>query len=169
MDFFYNTPRGSRKRMADRPKPDRLRLRAEDDEDLTVISACLQDAVVAVGDIAYLPAERRLAMVINRFCWECGPGPENQRVLAGLCLENVRGVQTQGIDRTRREHLMELLAIRALPGDAGAAPGGCTVELRFSDGQALRVSADRLALRLEDLNEPYPTPWRPQHKLDETP
>ncbi len=152
-------------------KQKRLRLRAEDDEDLTVISACLQDAVVAVGDIAYLPAESRLAMVINRYCWECEPaaGPGSQRVLAGLCLETVRGVKTQGIDRAKRGQLLELLSIRTMPGEAGAVPGACVVELQFSGGRALRVSADRLALRFEDLEEPYPTPWRPQHKLDETP
>ena len=165
--------------MAAEPKQKRLRLRAEDDEDLTVISACLQDAVVAVGDIAYLPAESRLAMVINRFCWEQAAtrtaepgqtqGPGSQRVLAGLCLETVRGVKTQGIDRAKRGQLLELLSIRALPAEAGTAPGACVVELQFSGGRALRVSAERLALRFEDLEEPYPTPWRPHHELDETP
>lgn len=157
--------------MTDQPKTNRLRLRAEDDEDLTVVSACLQDAVVAVGDIAYLPAESRLAMVINRYCWECSPeaGPGSQRVLAGLCLEDVRGVKMQGIDRGKRAHLLELLSIRTVPAEAGAPPDGCVVELLFAGGQALRVSARRLALRFEDLEEPYPTPWRPKHKLDETP
>ena len=152
-------------------KQNRLRLRAEDDEDLTVISACLQDAVVAVGDIAYLPAENRLALVVNRYCWECAPeaGPGSQRVLAGLCLENVRGVRTQGIDRAKRGHLLELLSIRTVPGEAGAAADGCVVELLFAGDRALRVSTGRLALRFEDLEEPYPTPWRPKHKLDETP
>jgi hypothetical protein len=159
-----------------RPKPaGRLRLKAEDDEDLTVVSACLQDAVVAVGDIAWLPAERRLAMVLNRFCWECGDAPAegrgDRRVLAGLCLENVRWVRTQGIDRMKRAHLMELLAVRLVPADREAAggAGGCVVEFRFSGDQALRASADALALRLEDLEEPYPTAWRPKHKLDGTP
>jgi len=156
------------------PQPGgRLRLRAEDDEDLTVISACLQDAVVAVGDIAWLPAERRLAMVVNRFCWECAPGEpakDSQRVLTGLSLENVRAVRTQGIDRTKRAHLMELLAVRLVPaGDEAGAAAGCTVEFRFSGNQALRAAADALALRLEDLEEPYPTAWRPKHKLDGTP
>jgi hypothetical protein len=171
--------------MTDAPKPDapdpakpqpsgRLRLRAEDDEDLTVISACLQDAVVAVGDIAWLPAERRLAMVVNRFCWECAPGEtggESRRVLTGLRLENVRAVRMQGIDRTKRAHLMELLAVRLVPagGEPGAAGAGCTVEFQFSGNQALRASADALALRLEDLDEPYPTAWRPKHKLDGPP
>jgi UDP-N-acetylglucosamine 1-carboxyvinyltransferase len=39
--------------MVDPPKPDRrLRLRAEDDEDLAVVAAVLQDAVVRIGDLA---------------------------------------------------------------------------------------------------------------------
>jgi hypothetical protein len=165
--------------MADQPKnhpsDNRLRLRAEDAEDLTVISAHLQDAVVAVADIAFLPAENRLAMVLNRFCWECAPqaespaGPGSQRVLAGMCLDTVRGVKTLGIDRAKRGHLLELLSIRVLPKAPGGDAGGCVVELLFAGGQALRVTADRLALRLEDLEEPYPTSWQPKHKLDEAP
>ncbi len=148
-------------------KQDRLRLRAEDDEDLTVISACLQDAVVMVGDIAYLPAERRLAMVVNRFRWEGGAAgnPGNERVLAGLCLESVRGVRVQGIDRARKEGLLSVLAVRRMPG----AGGELLIEIVFSGGKALRVDADKVSARFEDLEQPYPTPWRPIHKLDETP
>ena len=51
--------------------PDRgLRLRAEDDEDLAVISACLQDALVSVRDLAYDRDARTFVLVANRFRWE---------------------------------------------------------------------------------------------------
>ena len=42
-------------------EPDRLKLLALDDEDLAVISACVQDAVLKVGDLSYLPKERRFS------------------------------------------------------------------------------------------------------------
>ena len=45
--------------------PGRLRLRAADGDDIPVLSACLQDAVVPVADMAYLPSEARFVMVAN--------------------------------------------------------------------------------------------------------
>ena len=51
---------------------DLLRLVALDPDDLAVISAHLQDSLLRVGDIAYLPRERRFAIQIRRFDWEAG-------------------------------------------------------------------------------------------------
>ena len=48
----------------------RLKLRARDPEDLRVLSACLQDALVPLADIAYLKPEQRFVLVVNRFMWE---------------------------------------------------------------------------------------------------
>ena len=51
-----------------------LRLRALDDEDLHIVSAMVQDAIVPVRDIGYDSEHLRFAMVINRFMWErCSP------------------------------------------------------------------------------------------------
>src|SRR5690606_42097555 len=44
-----------------------LKLIALDEEDLAVLSAHLQDAVVRVGDILYEAPVKRFAMVVNRF------------------------------------------------------------------------------------------------------
>ena len=44
-----------------------LKLIALDVDDLAVISAHLQDAVLQVGDIAYLPRDKRFAAIANRF------------------------------------------------------------------------------------------------------
>ena len=51
---------------------DLLRLVAFDPEDLAVISAHLQDSLLRVGDIAYLPKERRFAIQVRRYDWEAG-------------------------------------------------------------------------------------------------
>ena len=47
-----------------------LKLLALDEEDLQVLSSHLQDAVVRVGDMAYLPSQKRFAAILNRFDWE---------------------------------------------------------------------------------------------------
>ena len=58
------------------PSDPELRLRAEDAEDLAVISACLQDALVSVRDLAYDRAARNFMLVANRFRWEGGAGEQ---------------------------------------------------------------------------------------------
>ena len=48
---------------------DQLRLIALDEQDLEVVSSHLQDAVVRVGEMAYLPSQERFAAILNRFNW----------------------------------------------------------------------------------------------------
>ena len=57
-------------RFEDAPLSDKpLRLKAESDDDLAVISSLLQDAVGKSGDIAWMPKKRRLVALVNRFRW----------------------------------------------------------------------------------------------------
>ncbi len=144
----------------------RLRLRAEDDEDLAVLSACLQDALVAVRDIAHFPGERRVALLVNRYRWEAetghstGPG---ERVLCAVAMDGVRRVRQQGIDRGKPGRFLSILAVRR----AADHEDGPAVEFVFAGQAALRVALDRLQVRAEDVEEPYPTSWRPKHPLDD--
>src|SRR5205814_6135829 len=74
-----------------------LRLRAEDADDLAVISACLQDALVSVRDLAYDREARTFVFVANRFRWEgCAPGQGEsarfERILCGIAFDEVEGV-----------------------------------------------------------------------------
>ena len=46
-----------------------LRIAALDPEGLAILSAHLQDADIRVGDMAYLPEQRRFALAGARFDW----------------------------------------------------------------------------------------------------
>jgi hypothetical protein len=140
---------------------DALKLRGEDEEDLAVISAVLQDALVAVGEMAYLPGEQRFVLVANRFRWEppaSGPRQNFERRWAGLRFDGVRGVQRRGFDPRDAERLLVLLAIRAQPG---------FVYLDFAGGSSLRLEVERILCHLDDLGEPWPTRWRPRHPVED--
>ncbi|MCC7049108.1 MAG: DUF2948 family protein [Alphaproteobacteria bacterium] len=142
---------------------DRLRLRAQDDDDLAVLSACLQDALVAVRDIAYLPAERRLILSANRFRWE-GADSQSERVRCGLVIDQVRTIRKKGIDQTLPGTLLSILALRRRGSDAVA---GSEIEILFAGGAAMRISADAIRVQVRDMGAPYPTAWRPHHPLDD--
>src|SRR5262245_62749767 len=100
-----------------------LKLSARDAEDLAVVSACVQDALVPIGEMTYLPAEHAFVLALNRFRWDrvdpnapestppsraSGPpkdaafwdpsdrGPAYERVMSGLRFEHVASVQTRG-------------------------------------------------------------------------
>ena len=122
-----------------------LKLIAFDADDLAVISAHLQDAVLKVGDIAYLPRERRFAAVGNRFDWADaltdGKAKTRDYVRRQMALrfERVLGAQLQGIDPKKEGAVLSLLAIAFEPGEAPEDPSG-HVTLHFADGAAIRLA-----------------------------
>lgn len=142
-------------------EPGRLRLRAADGDDIAVLSACLQDAVVPVADMAYLPGEARFVMVANRFRWE-DAGSEDiegkiyERVHCGVCFDSVTAVRRKGLDQTRRSQILSLLALEA---------GEGYIELVFAAGVVIRLEVAQIMCHLDDIDEPWPTQWRPAHRL----
>ncbi len=167
-----------------------LKLRARDPEDLGVISACLQDALVPLADMVFQKSEKRFVLVANRFMWERapeeapevaqdrkvaalaegetqppeddarfedaeGPGPPYSRVNAGLTFDKVRQVRFRGFDARKRDEILSLLDLEAQPG---------AVILNFAGGAAIRLEVAEILCHLEDLGEPWPTRWRPQHE-----
>jgi hypothetical protein len=162
-----------------------LKLSARDAEDLAVISACAQDALVPIGEMTYLPAEQRFLLALNRFRWDridptapeapaipnrrSGPpkdavfwdpsdrGPAYERVMSGVRFEHVTSVQTRGIDLRKRERILELLTIHAEPG---------AVVLVFAGDATIRLEITELLCFLEDFGQTWSTRWRPRHPED---
>ncbi len=134
-----------------------LHLLAEDPEDLSIISAALQDAVAKVGDISYEARSRRLTIAFNRFRWEAG---ERQRVRSALQIGGVLSVQARRIRRERREGVLELLAIAFEP----AEPPGGILTLSFAGGGDLRATVECVDAVLADVSTPWPTPRAPRHE-----
>jgi hypothetical protein len=137
-----------------------IKLRAQDAGDLAVISACLQDALVSVRDLAFDRDARRLVFVANRFRWERhhdGAAPEGfERTLCGIGFAEVDGVSYRGFRRSEEDRILSLLAVRA-------AEGGGTIDLEFSAGVSIRLTVAAIACHARDLGEPWPTAWQPDH------
>jgi hypothetical protein len=136
-----------------------LRLKAADPDDLLVIAACLQDALVLIDDMTYLAEERRFILVANRFVWEAGaraPG-KDERITTGLTVERVTAVKRRGIDRRQPDGILSLLTVTAAPG---------ALLLEFSGGAGLRLEIESIDCRMADIGESWPTQWRPRHGID---
>jgi hypothetical protein len=144
-----------------------LRLRAVDAEDLAVISACLQDALVSVRDLAYDQDARSFMFVANRFRWEAGgvdaqDGASFERILCGVAFDAVNSVAYRGFQRSEEDRILSLLAIQAVP-----QPAGATIEIDFAGNAAIRLTAAAISCRVRDFGEAWPTSWRPGHQLDD--
>ena len=139
-------------------EPGALRLRAVDDEDLAVVAAFLQDSIACVGEMAYLPDERRFVLVVSRFCWERAVREDSEhlydRVECAVTVEGVDAPRFRGFKLRERSRLMPILTVR-WQGDG--------LEITFGGGAALRLEAGALDLRMEDIGSCWPTRHKPEH------
>jgi len=137
-----------------------LKLYAFDAEDLAVLSAHLQDAVLKANDIAYLARERRFALVCNRFDWTAAEAGECQRRRTGLRVERVTAVKARAVPKGE-DTVLELLAIHFEP-EGGESPGG-TMELVFAGGGAIRLSVECVEAAMDDLGPMWAGVATPKH------
>lgn len=143
-----------------------LNIGALDSEDLTVISAMVQDAVLPVGEISWQANQRRLALLINRFRWEDKTNAERQgrpveRVQSLLVFDTVLSVASQGLDRSQKDLVLSVLSITT----ENAENGDCFFTVTLAGDGALRIRVEAVEVHLRDVTRPYAAPSRksPHH------
>jgi hypothetical protein len=143
-----------------------LKLLALDTEDLAVISAHLQDALLRIGDMVYRPRERRFVALANRFDWVAAVGLNRktgergyERHRSALRFDRVLAAQLNGIDLQAKQQVLELLAIQFQETEA---PGG-TVTLVFAGGAAIRLTVECIEVELRDLGAAWKARHKPEH------
>ncbi|MES0809292.1 DUF2948 family protein [Roseibium sp. SCPC15] len=143
---------------------DQLKLAALDQEDLQVLSAHLQDAVLTVADIRYLPKEKKAVFVVNRFVWDKEAdkrSKEHERRRSALAFAGVTGMKAQNIRQDAKGVVLELLAVTFEPGEE---PAG-RIELAFAGGASLALDVECIEAQLSDLGAAWSTPNLPHHDL----
>jgi hypothetical protein len=140
-----------------------LKLIALDRDDLEVLSAHLQDAVINTEDIRWRPSERRVVIGLKRFDWEAvhGPAPEYRRRSSALRFERVLSCKACRIDRTGGA-VLNLLAVSFAERD----PPAGVVTLTFSGGAAMRLEVECLEAEVADLGAVWAASCCPVHQLD---
>lgn len=139
-----------------------LKLIALDETDLAIISAHVQDGLSKLADLKYLPAEKRFVIAMNRFAWETGKPAfrhKYQRRRSILHFERVLRVETNGVDQSRKDEVLSLLAVEFVPSDS---PAGI-VNLVFAGGATIRLTVECIEARLSDLGPAWETGSRPVH------
>ena len=151
-----------------------LKLIAFDADDLNVVSAHLQDAIIRVGDMALLPREKRFAALLSRFDWAAtlaadagrdAAGREMARHRSALRFERVLAARTAGIDLGNRSQVLVLLAI-SFASKGPDDPAG-TVTLTFAGSAAVQLDVECLEAELKDLGPGWKARARPAHPQDD--
>lgn len=139
------------------PAAEPLKLIALDTDDLSVISAHLQDAVLKRGDIVWLPGEKRFALALRRFDWEGAAQGQKRRRLSALHFERVTAARS--IKVATGDAVLSLLAVTFAPSDDPAGQ----VTLHFSDGAAIRLDVECIEAQMKDLGPIWEAVATPAH------
>ena len=136
---------------------DLLKLAALDADDLGVISAHMQDAVLKVGDLRFLKKAKKFALAANRFVWEREAEP--QRRETALHFERVLSAKSHRVTMGDPAAVLSLLSIDFAPAEE---PSG-TVVLNLSGGGAIRLEVECIEAQMQDLGPAWDTAKAPSH------
>jgi hypothetical protein len=161
-------PRTGRTKNGSPPDMDQLRLLAVDTDDLAIVSAHCQDAVVKLKDCQFRPRAGQFVVEMNRFVWEAARQRRGLRLFrresyerrrSVLHFDRVRSVQRFNLDPAAGDQVLVLLAIRFTE---TTAPSG-TVELVFAGGSTIRLDVEVIEAQLSDIGGSWSTDARPDH------
>lgn len=136
-----------------------LRIRAEDAEDLQVVSSLVQDAICPGSEMKWRKAARQFAILVNRFRWEDHAtaqriGRAAERVQSLLVIEDAMHVATQGVQPGDADTVLSLLSLAFEPGEDGTG----AMVLTFAGDGAVKVDVEAINVTLHDVTRPYVAP-----------
>ena len=145
-------------------KEKNLKLIANSDEDLRVISAHLQDSITQVKNIVHLKKNRIFLIQFNRFMWEDvekGVFRKSRRVQSVLKLDNILGVYSKNLNQKKKDRFLDFLAIES----KFLSDKSYEIKLNFAGDILIKINAEVIECFLEDLGEPWETKSKPKHDI----
>ena len=144
-------------------KDKNLKLIAKTEEDLKVISAHLQDAIVLISDIASLEKNKIFLIQLNRFMWEDvekGVFRKNKRVRTILKFENVLEVNSKNINQSKKDKFLDFLAI-----ESSIMPdNNYEMKITFAGDSIVKLVSEAIEVTLDDQGEAWDTKNKPKHR-----
>ncbi len=133
----------------------RLLLMAQEADEVSLISALVQDAIVRPADVAYDRRARRVVLLLDRYRWEAN---DRTRVRSALRIESVTRVQRRRWTEFGAHDpgiaVLEMLAVLV---------DGTVLTITFAAGPTLRLEVECVDIFLEDLSPPWATEHEPKH------
>ncbi len=140
-----------------------LKLIARTEEDLKVVSAYLQDAILSVSDIANLKKSKIFLMQLNRFMWEDvekGVFRKNKRIRTILKFENVINVISKNINQQKKDDFLDFLTIETIK----MPDNNYEMKIVFAGDSVIKVISEVIEVTLDDQGSAWDTKNMPKHK-----
>ena len=123
-----------------------MNLNAIDTDELKIISTILQDGLIEVNDIKYLPSIRSFFLMITRFMWEEKiVNKVDQRIKAVLSFEDVLSVYSKNIDQLNKNKTLELVTFNYYPNNSK----NIEIELLFKNDAIIKLETEIIRCKLE--------------------
>ena len=133
-----------------------LKLIAQDDEQLTILSSLAQDSIIKSNEMGYDKKNKRFALLMNRYRHE----EENpSRIRTAIHFDYVESIKSVGIDKESKNEILVLLAIRF---EIKSKPSG-SIFLEFSNNKSISFDVESIEAFLTDMGEPWKISNRPDH------
>ena len=130
----------------------KMKLNAIDTEELKIIATVLQDGLIEVSDVKYLPSIRTFIVMITRFMWEEKiVNKTNNRTKAVLVFEDVLAVHSRNIDQMNKTKVLELLTFNFYNNKSK----NIEIELLFNNDATIKLETEVVQAKLEDQGEPW--------------
>ena len=133
-----------------------LKLIAQNDEQLTILSSLAQDSIIKSNEMGYDKKNKRFALLMNRYRHE----EENpSRIRTAIHFDYVESIKSVGIDKKSKDEILVLLAIRF---EIKSKPSG-SIFLEFSNNKSISLDVESVEAFLTDMGEPWKISNRPDH------
>jgi len=141
-----------------------LKLIGKNQEDLKVISAYVQDSIVAVKDIVFLRKNRIFIMMVNRFMWEDVEKElfkQNKRIRCAIKFEEVLKVKSKEINQKSKNKFLECLAIKYKE----ISNNNYKIKIFFSGDNIITLISEAIEVVMHDVGKPWNVKHIPKHKI----
>lgn len=134
-----------------------LKLCATTAEEVKVLSAHVQDAIIMQSFMMHYKDEQCFRMLINRFCWEIESLPEeaHRRIHSVLAFSHITKVQAKGFQPESVSKIHKLLMIEAQDN---------IIHLYFSGGYEMKFECEKILCHLRDIDQHWYSNNIPNHE-----
>ena len=141
-----------------------LNLAGNNNKDLKVISAYLQDSVVAIRDIVFLKQNKSFVMIVNRFMCEDAEKEvfkDSKRIRSAVKFEGVIKVRSKNINQKNKNKPLEYLAMECDSDNVGNKK----ISIFFSGNSAITIISEVVEVVMNDLGDSWHVKHIPKHKI----
>ena len=124
-----------------------IKLRAEDDNDLEILSKCLFEAICFDNEMTFIKDKKIFLMSVERFTWECSEA-KDENLLQVLCIIQIHLVNSYIVENILDKKSKGLHSLISIAYDKGV------LMLTFDKKASIRFNISDLKLYIEDVSKP---------------